>query len=101
MCRALVEAATTRWRSVPNSCTKQTRRPRASHEQGAAAQHELPSRPCEPGSRAGTRLALGQWMTGAPHVVTPPLWEEEIPGGSHWSGVLRRGVVLRLVAQDD
>jgi urea carboxylase-associated protein 2 len=40
-------------------------------------------------------------MTGAPHVVTPLLWEEEIPGGSHWSGVLRRGMVLRLVAQDD
>ena len=26
------------------------------------------------------------------------LWEEEIPGGAHWSGVLRRGVVLRLIA---
>jgi uncharacterized protein len=29
------------------------------------------------------------------------LWEEEIPGGAHWSGVLRRGVVLRLVAGGD
>jgi len=26
------------------------------------------------------------------------LWEEEIAGGSHWSGVIRRGVVLRLTA---
>jgi urea carboxylase-associated protein 2 len=26
------------------------------------------------------------------------LWEEEIVGGSHWSGVIRRGVVLRLTA---
>lgn len=29
------------------------------------------------------------------------LWEEEIPGGAHWSGVLRRGVVLRLTAGGD
>ena len=36
-----------------------------------------------------------------PHVVTPLLWEDEIPGGTHWSGVLRRGVTLRLVAQAD
>ena len=30
---------------------------------------------------------------------TPPgevLWEETIPGGCHWSGVVRRGVALRL-----
>jgi len=26
------------------------------------------------------------------------LWEDEIPGGSHWSAVLRRGVTLRLTA---
>jgi hypothetical protein len=26
------------------------------------------------------------------------LWEEAIEGGSHWSGVIRRGVVLRLTA---
>ena len=24
------------------------------------------------------------------------LWEEEVPGGAHWSGVLRRGVTLRV-----
>ena len=24
------------------------------------------------------------------------LWEEEVPGGAHWSGVLRRGTTLRL-----
>src|SRR4051812_6854346 len=40
-------------------------------------------------------------MTAAPHAVTPLLWEEDIPGGSHWSGVLRRGVSLRLIALDD
>jgi len=40
-------------------------------------------------------------MTAAPHVVTPLLWEDEIPGGTHWSGVLRRGVTLRLVALAD
>ena len=40
-------------------------------------------------------------MTAAPQVVTPVLWEEEIPGGTHWSGVLRRGVSLRLIAMAD
>src|SRR4051812_45274512 len=40
-------------------------------------------------------------MTAAPQVVTPLLWEEDLPGGSHWSGVLRRGVSLRLIALDD
>ncbi len=25
-----------------------------------------------------------------------PLWEELVPGGAHWSGVLRRGTTLRL-----
>ena len=29
------------------------------------------------------------------------LWEEEIPGGAHWSAVIRRGVVLRLIADGD
>ena len=29
------------------------------------------------------------------------LWEEEIPGGAHWSAVLRRGVALRLTAAGD
>lgn len=29
------------------------------------------------------------------------LWEEEIPGGSHWSAVLRRGVTLRVTAAGD
>ncbi|HBZ29316.1 MAG TPA: urea carboxylase, partial [Nitrosomonas nitrosa] len=24
------------------------------------------------------------------------LWEESIPGGCHWSGILRRGLTLRL-----
>lgn len=34
---------------------------------------------------------------------TPPgpvLWEETIPGGCHWSGVIRRGVTLRLIDRD-
>jgi urea carboxylase-associated protein 2 len=29
------------------------------------------------------------------------LWEEEIPGVAHWSAVIRRGVVLRLIAGGD
>jgi urea carboxylase-associated protein 2 len=29
------------------------------------------------------------------------LWEEEIIGGAHWSGVLRRGTALRLTARAD
>src|SRR5215510_1864098 len=40
-------------------------------------------------------------MSAAPHIVTTPLWEDVIPGGTHWSGVLRRGVTLRLVALAD
>jgi urea carboxylase-associated protein 2 len=30
-----------------------------------------------------------------------PLWEEQLRGDSHWSGVLRRGVTLRLTALAD
>ena len=33
--------------------------------------------------------------------MTNMLWEEEIIGGAHWSGVLRRGTVLRLTARAD
>jgi urea carboxylase-associated protein 2 len=33
--------------------------------------------------------------------VSAPLWEEVIPGGAHWSAVIRRGVVLRLIAKGD
>ncbi len=29
------------------------------------------------------------------------LWEESLPGGAHWSAVVRRGVMLRLIAQGD
>ncbi len=29
----------------------------------------------------------------------PVLWEETMPGGMHWSGIVRRGVTLRLTAQ--
>jgi len=29
------------------------------------------------------------------------LWEERIPGGAHWSATLRRGTVLRLIAERD
>jgi uncharacterized protein len=29
------------------------------------------------------------------------LWEQEIPGGTHWSAVIRRGVTLRLTARGD
>jgi len=40
-------------------------------------------------------------MTDAPQAVTAPLWEEMLPGGAHWSAVLRRGIVLRMIAQGD
>lgn len=33
--------------------------------------------------------------------LTSSLWSEELPGGSHWSAVLRRGVTLRLTALGD
>ncbi len=29
------------------------------------------------------------------------LWDVRVPGGSHWSGLIRRGTTLRLVAQGD
>jgi urea carboxylase-associated protein 2 len=32
--------------------------------------------------------------------VDRPLWEELIPGGCHWSGVLKRGQALRLIDAD-
>ena len=25
------------------------------------------------------------------------LWREQVPGGAHWSGVLRRGASLRVI----
>lgn len=28
------------------------------------------------------------------------IWEETVPGGAHWSGVLRRGTTLRVTDQD-
>jgi len=31
---------------------------------------------------------------------TRPLWEEELRGDAHWSGVLRRGLTLRLTARE-
>ena len=40
-------------------------------------------------------------MTEAPQAVTPILWEEALPGGAHWSAIIRRGIVLRLIAQGD
>ena len=40
-------------------------------------------------------------MTETPQAVTPILWEETLPGGAHWSAVVRRGIVLRLIAQGD
>jgi urea carboxylase-associated protein 2 len=36
-------------------------------------------------------------LTGEPRL----LWEERLRGDSHWSGVLRRGVTLRLTALED
>lgn len=40
-------------------------------------------------------------MPDAPQAVTTPSWEELLPGGAHWSAVIRRGIVLRLTAQSD
>jgi len=40
-------------------------------------------------------------MHATPQAATSSLWEEDLPGGSHWSGVMRRGVMLRLLAQGD
>lgn len=40
-------------------------------------------------------------MPDTPQAVTTPLWEEMVPGGAHWSAVIRRGTVLRLTAQAD
>ncbi len=40
-------------------------------------------------------------MHATPQAATSALWEEDLPGGSHWSGVIRRGVMLRLLAQGD
>ncbi len=40
-------------------------------------------------------------MTTKPVVAPDPaplLWHEEVPGGAHWSGVLRRGNTLRVTA---
>jgi uncharacterized protein len=45
--------------------------------------------------RDGGRNAL------AGGTVVNALWEETLRGGAHWSGVLRRGVSLRLVARGD
>jgi len=33
--------------------------------------------------------------------LTSPLWTEDLPGGGHWSGILRRGQVLRITALAD
>ncbi len=35
-------------------------------------------------------------MTTDTRITGAPLWEEHLRGGSHWSGVLRRGTTLRL-----
>jgi uncharacterized protein len=35
-------------------------------------------------------------LASLPSIATP-LWETVIPAGAHWSGVLRRGLVLRIV----
>lgn len=35
-------------------------------------------------------------MTTDTRVTSVPLWQEHLQGGSHWSGVLRRGATLRL-----
>jgi uncharacterized protein len=40
-------------------------------------------------------------QTPAAESGTAPLWEERLCGDAHWSGVVRRGVTLRLTALED
>lgn len=40
-------------------------------------------------------------MTTSTHPHPTPLWEEIIPAGAHWSGVLRRGATLRMKVTGD
>jgi len=37
-------------------------------------------------------------MVGGVTGSTEPLWTQQLRGGAHWSGVMRRGLVLRLTA---
>ena len=72
-------------------CTKPTRADRGAHEHGA-----FPARWC-----AGGRTPAQSNVVQPLHPRFSMLWEEEIPGGAHWSAVIRRGVVLRLQALGD
>jgi uncharacterized protein len=35
-----------------------------------------------------------------PYNINNILWEETIPGGAHWSGLIRRGIALRIIDVD-
>ena len=37
-------------------------------------------------------------MSEASTTAGSVLWEEVVPGGNHWSGLMRRGTILRLTA---
>jgi urea carboxylase-associated protein 2 len=40
-------------------------------------------------------------MSRTPLAAVEPVWEDVLRGGAHWSGVLRRGQVLRLTAHGE
>jgi uncharacterized protein len=48
--------------------------------------------------RLGTCQSSEEAMTAIHQPPGPILWEETMPGGAHWSGLIRRGVTLRLTA---
>jgi urea carboxylase-associated protein 2 len=73
------------------NCTKQTRAAAVTHELGALEQ------PWQARDGRQRLTALGTALAPALSM----LWEEELPGGAHWSAVIRRGVVLRLTAEGD
>ena len=51
--------------------------------------------PAVPAPHAAQRKQEG-YATTEPSSPEPVLWEETVPGGGHWSGVVRRGTALRL-----
>lgn len=100
VCRATVAAASFRAAFPARSLHQTNAKFPTAHDERANPAVESRNVMTDSSEARGMRLALGQSMSDAPHSVTP-LWEEMLPGGSHWSAVIRRGVVLRLVAQGD
>jgi uncharacterized protein YcgI (DUF1989 family) len=72
-------------------CTTHRQLPRRAHETRANAG------PC---ARTGHRIEA-RALVRALQLRADMHWDEEIIGGAHWSGVLRRGSLLRLTARGD